>query len=287
MGALETISLLFKKYSLTIAIIGFAVVLVLVFILYLISIVSGKEMNLGFGKFSLKLGKKNSSKVQRIKTLLNDLGETETYKNLIGPIVDKTKEKTEEKDVIKLKETVTRQMAAAEDANIRIKALMSNKYAELLEENLNGENVRTHKYYKYYQIILASILDDTKRKILKQSLENNDIIKFSDLELEKFIEQKSEIMITVIFDYLDLLHSENSSIDMDELRKENKVLVPQLKNIIKDLYFNIKGIIQHDLEIIKNIDYDLGKTITELTETHNKNNPIQKIKKIIDKDKNE
>jgi len=292
---MDALLLLAKKHTLTISLVGAGVALLATLLIYIISIFTNKSLNLNIGplKLSTGNGKKKLTEeenyyidaIKRIEGLLTFYNR-ENYKSqtLVDSIVDESIEKTEEKDKIKFKETVTRQMIQAEEMNVEIKVLLTEKYADLLRKKLDdNSDVKQHRDYRFYQVIISSILDELKRSTLKQSIQNTDIIILSDLEFDTFVDQKASVMITIIIEYLDFMYNTTSVISRDDVHTENEKIKPEIKSILKELFKRIKQIIIEDKELIQRINEKMNSNIDKIHDIYIQDNPITKIQEILNK----
>lgn len=286
--------LYFKKNIVSLSFIFGGIGLASTLLIYIISIVTGKVINLNIGPIKLSTGglkqKKNDyykDAINKIEGLLSFF-DKDNYKSqsLVDSIVEETTEKTEEKDRVLLKESVTKQMIQADESNVQIKVLLTEKYAELLRKKLEDNvDVKQHRDYRFYQIIISSILEEMKRSTLKQSIQNTDILNFSELEFDSFVDQKASVMITIIIEYLDFMYSTSSVISRDVVHKENEKLKKEIKEVLKTLFRNIKQIIIEDKELISRINNKLHENIEILHDRYKADNPVIKIQNILDKEK--
>ena len=285
---MEAVMLLFKKYGLTLGLIGGAVALVLIFLIYLISIIFNKPINFAIGPIKLNLkgrSKKNDGTLNEMKNFLEYWEGTDTgHQSVIVDVVKTVEEKTMAKDIIRYKETVTKQMVVAEECNIKIKALLVDSYVEKLNEKTEDTvNANQHRDYKFYRVIVSSILDDIKRDILKESLKNTNILKLSDAEFDAFVKHKSDVMVIVINEYLEFMNNGKSMVSQKELQKINKSLDGEIRLALKEMYEQIKIIIETDKETIDKISIEMDTNIDVLKKKMVDGCVIKNLMKLIEK----
>jgi hypothetical protein len=259
-------------------------VLVVLLIIYLISLKTGKGINIELGPIKLHTSSKkvrgDETRIGQIKTILEFERRNEAESSLLDTLVDFTKSKTREKDIIELQTTVINQMNYAEDFNIQIKSLMTQTYANLLKSKCPEIESKQHRDYKYYQVLVTSILDEVKRNVLRQSLKGMDIATISTQDFESFISQKSDVMITLIVDYIDLMY-QSTIVTNDEVRNENVKLTRPIKEAYRTLYYNIRNIIMDDKKAIEKIDNDLNANVHNIKNQFSKGCVANKIEDVI------
>ena len=290
---MDSLSAILTQYGLSIGTAPIPLALFLFIVIWLVSIIFDKPIEIGFGKFSLKLkgrakgDSKETKKLEHIKGYVEFYDEENRNKDLIEDIREITKDKTKEIDKIILKESITKQMLEAEEANIKIKAILGNAYAELLSEKLGEDkDVKQHKDYRFYQVIISTVLDELKRSTLKQSIKNTDLITLPELEFDKFTQAKGEIMITIVSEYLDFMYTRTEFISRKELYDANEKHKIEIMSIIKDLYKKIKAIILEDNQTIEKINKELDTHLGGIETKINNESPINHIKTFLDKGNN-
>lgn len=217
-----------------------------VLIMYLISAITGKNFGIELGPIKLNTKKSNVDKLDKIKTLLQFENQRDTENSLLDTLISAIKCRTRDKDIVEFQQTVINQMRCAEDFNIQIKSVMTESYASLLKSKDSTIDVRHHRDYKFYQVLVSSILDELKRNTLKESVKSIDIIALTTNEFQQFVEQKTTVMITLMIEYLDLMYQNNNLVSRDELHVVNESLAPKLKELYRSLYYSIKSIIDED-----------------------------------------
>lgn len=209
-----------------------------------------------------------NDKLQQIIDLIKKKDADEDMKKLITFIASQIKDKQEEKITIKLKTTIERQMSAVEDTNIEIKSIIMEHYAKVLKtKNADADfQPKLNKDYRYYQMQISKILDDVKKNTIRESLKGTNIQSMDNVEFETFIDQKAKVIIMVMQEYLDLIHSvyNNVAVKMNETWLYDTKTVELVKEKIKDVYRRIKQIIIEDEEKIEEIDKKMESGIENM-----------------------
>ena len=265
------LKLLITNYSVYVVLGTISISLLLFFIIYLVSIIANKPITLGLGPFNLKTtsGSKvettDSPKLQRIEKYIELFGKNNIECPVLDTVVESTKEKMEERWIFQLKETIIRQMVAADEANIKIKSVITNAYSDFLKPKLGtNESAKTHRDYRYYQVVVSNILEDCKRKIIKTSFENNRVLDFEDIQWEDFVKSKTETIVTIIFDYIDLMYMNNKIVTLHEVHLLNQKIRPQIIQQIRELFYDIRQIIKDDEKHIIEINKELAQEIEKI-----------------------
>jgi hypothetical protein len=197
-------------------------------------------------------------------------------------LVDAVKSKTRKKDIVEFQQTIINQMSKAEDYNIQIKSIMTSSYANLMLERDPKCEARQHRDYKFYQVLVSSILDELKRNTLKDSIKSVDVTTLSQSDFDAFVEQKSDVIITLMIDYLDLMYNNTGVVSRDDLHKLNLSISKDIKEIFRKMYHSIKSIIVEDKKYIQEIDNDLVSDVHHIKSQLQTNCPMNKIKSILD-----
>jgi hypothetical protein len=187
-------------------VLGIAVGLVFI-VLLLLSSVLGKILNISVGpfKFTTSSNQKEcpyGEVCKKIKNAVDFYNYDDRSKSLVETIVTETLKLAEEKDRLLFKESITHIMMVVEDVNIKIRNIFTEQYYQELRQALDKEeDVKTHRDYKYFQVLINTVLDDLKRSSLKQSIETTNITEMSEAEFTMFCNQKTEMMVLIITEY--------------------------------------------------------------------------------------
>jgi hypothetical protein len=281
---MEALILFVKTFGIQVSIGLFAGCLLVILIIYIISAITGRNFGFELGpvKINTKKNGNGESKIDKIKTLLKFENNKDNENSLLDTMVSAIKSRTREKDIIEFQQTVINQMRCAEDFNIQIKSLMTGSYANLLKAKDSTIDVRQHRDYKFYQVLVSSILDELKRNTLKESIKSIDIIALSPQEFEQFAEQKINVMITLMIEYLDLMYQNTSLVSRDEVHKENENLSTKIKELYRTMYHNIRSIIADDNKYMIDIDNKMNTDVTNIKNQLSKGCVVDKINSLLE-----
>jgi len=262
-------------------------ILLLILIIYIISSITGK--NFGFELGPIKINTKKNGKespIEKIKTLLAFDISKENKDSLIDSICNVIRTKTREKDIIEFQQTVINQMTCAEDFNIQIKMLITESYAKLMKSKDETQYVRHSRDYKYYQILVSSILDELKRNTLRESIKSLDIAELSQLDFEQFVDQKINVMISQIDQYLELMYQNTSLVSWDEVHTENELISPKIRDLYRTLYTKIKTVAIEDSKNIQGISEQINNDVDKFKNQMNGDDVVKKIEIILEDNDN-
>lgn len=286
---MEALLLIIKTFGIQITLSVLGGLLLILLIFYIISVISGRNFGFEIGpiKLNTKRNANSDGKVERIKTLLKFENQKENENSLLDTLVTGIKNRTREKDIIEFQQTVINQMRCAEDFNIQIKSIMTTAYANLLKSKDDTMDVRQHRDYKFYQVLVSSILDELKRNTLKESVKSIDINALSSHDFDQFVEQKTDVMITLMIEYLDLMYQNTNLVSRDEVHKENEALSPKIKEAYRNMYYNIKSIIAEDTKYMQEIEEQMDNDFINIKNQINKNCVIGKVNTLLMEEKQE
>ena len=284
--SLSILKFFISTYGPYITLAGAGIFLFTFLVIYLISVITNKPISLKLGPFSINSLKSKDNnhidKTDKIREFINLISKNDVPQcPFLDSIVETTKDKMEQKWILHLKETVIRQMVVAEETNIKIKSIMANKYSDLLEKRLDeNQSAKTHRDYRYYQVIVSNILEDVKRRVVKTSFENNYVVNFNESQWEDFIRVKTSTIVTIVFDYIDLMYMNNKLINLNEVHEINESIKLQIKEELTVMYRSIKSIIEEDAKRIRKIDSELRE---ELDRAKNSTLcPVVQVKRILE-----
>lgn len=288
---MDALLLILKKYSLLIALFGGIFGLLLILVIYIISILSNKRLEFKIGKIQFSTGKAKEignvcpnkqddgscMELDKIETFLK-IKEHNTI-SLIKSAVILAEEKTHDIDKLRFIETITRQLVVAEDVNIRIKSLLLGGYNKLAQNKTEIDFSKQDKDYRYYQVILSTILNELKNNTIKDGLKSTDITILDEAEFDLFVENKSEIMMAILIEYLDFMYNKDSIVSLQELHIVNNELKHEIKKILRSMYQQIKKIILHDRETVDSIEKHFKIELDSLKNVFKSENILLKLKK--------
>lgn len=264
---MDPISLFLKQHGLTIILLAMPAILILILLIYLLSFITKKPIDFKLGPFRLNIQPKRKSgsvDVEKIKNYLSFFKENNTaHIDLIDDVVDMAKNKTEKIDIIRFKESMTKQMILTEEINVKLKSILLDKFYSVLKEHSNTKNMKNTKDYRYYQVIISFILEDIKRNTIKESIKMSEFVEYTETEFNSFVQQKTEVITTIIFDYIDFMYN-SDIVSNDSINKANEQIEPKIKEQYKLLYNKIKSIVLDDIDCIRKIRKSLTEEKNEI-----------------------
>jgi hypothetical protein len=235
-------------------------VLICILILYIISAILGKPINIGIGPIKLNLGSDKSIITKKDKIFV--INQTKAI------IINNEKKKIELKY-----DTLRRQLNYAEEKVGDIKSLLAEIYSNKLKEKLpdaEKHKVKTHVEYKNYQMILKLGLYDCVIRILKRAFKTNHLEEMDFEEWEKYINHKTDLGIQQLSEFFDIMYGNNSLITREELHDINNKNMPQFKQEIKDILNSAKAIQAKNHKKITDLNNAMDKGIEQIIENNNK-----------------
>jgi len=264
------------------------IIFLLVIVVLILTSVFGKIVDIAIGpfKFSTSDNKKicpNGEVCKKIQNAIEFYNYEDKSKSLVETIVAETVKISEEKDRLYFKESVTHIMMIAEEFNVKIRSIFTDQYYNELKSLLQpNEDVKTHRDYKYFQVLINTVLDELKRSSLKQSIETTNICEMSDSEFSLFCSQKTDMMFLIIIEYLDLMYNINSTISRDQMRKGVTLLQDKVVILYKDMYRAIRTVKGEDDLQIECYNDSIKTNAENIRIKMIGEDPVFKIKKTLD-----
>lgn len=233
-----------------------SVIFVFCVVMFVLSWKSGKSFSLSLGPFKLVLGGKKKEESPILKS------EQEMLINSVKTLVF---EKCERIHEIR-GDAVERQMKFADEKIVEIKSIVTNRYAKQLQEKIPAaENAKTHKDYRAYQIMIGLLSNDLRDKVLRVSLVENHILDYSDIEWEDYLNQKSELMITMACDFIDVMYDGGSKVvTLKDLSEGNQDIIHTVKEMIKMIFRKARHISLENKKKIDEIENEIETDLNKL-----------------------
>jgi len=225
------------------------VVIILVIIIYALI----KKRNLSISIFGRKIvnvegALMNGSKKDKDTKLLNNYGKPKhlgcDHVNDFILVISETTNVVSEISEIKFKGCISEQISRSDQHVSRIKALLQSSYRDKLIK-LNDPTTDTIGSYKFFQALTGIIITDIKDQIIRPSFLMNHLAdRSNELEYLEYINKQylsikslnKEITSDMYLGDYALSQEEVLAIyDDDDIEKE-------IKNIVKDIYYDAKDI---------------------------------------------
>lgn len=237
------------------------VTIVTILIVYLVVSFIGNQFDVQLGPIKIKFGgKKNKEQLKKDKKYL----------------IDKVKGITKkiEHQIVELKyDTLSRQIKFTEEKSADIKSILSQIYSDLLKEKLPEEekkNVKSHKEYRYYQMLLKIALYECVVLPLKKAFKINHINEITGIEWQKYINHKIDISISMLSEFFDIMYVNNLFVTREELSKGNDSKMSAFKEEMNEIINNSKEVqTKNDLKI-SNLEKELEDKINEMIDNGDK-----------------
>lgn len=234
----------------------FVILLTFSLLMFVLTWKTGKSFSLAIGPFKLQLGGKKSA--------IMSAAEREQLINVVKNIViEKCDNITEIRNI----EILVRQMKYADEKIVEIKSLVTNRFAKQLQDKIpNAENAKSHRDYRSYQIMIGLLANDLKENVLRVSLTDNNILDYSDIEWDDYINQKAELMITMACDFIDFMYDSNNTkiVTLKELSIGNQDIIHTVKEMIRSIFRKAKSISLENQKKIDEIEKEMKDELTLL-----------------------
>jgi len=234
---------------------------VLVLILWMISLLSGKEMNLSLGP--LKLSLPGRKKEKEIKTKEQSPVKTANQTLLIARLQSFIVEK--QKLIFRTHvENTERQMNFFDEKLVEIRSLYIEEYARLLEKKTESHiDVRNHQEFRNYRMMVDLMLEDIKTKTYKKSIKQNHLADITMELWESFVEQKVNVTLAMIKDYFDNNYPDDMTITRREIDEANERVFDKCRSLFTLSYRRAREIAIETRTKIKYIEDEIEREVRE------------------------
>ena len=253
-------------------------VLILFFIAFVVyalyGLITGKEMNVNFGKisFGLSFNKKLSeikddnqaptqhdNKVTTCATCSNKSLFVEKSKYIVSNYAD-------EMNNLK-KDLILQQMNFAEEKISELRILICKQYSKQLSIKnaigiISAKETRDYKFYRMliYYILLSKVKDN----IIKKALKENHFLDLSNIEFDQYVMRKVDLILDTISEGLDTYYSDDLSIKREELFLINENILHETKNILKCVFENARNITEVYSDKMIFIKSEMAKQLNDI-----------------------
>lgn len=230
-----------------------------IFLIYLITAWIGKEFDVSLGPIKMKFGGGKKSN-------LSD------KKYIVEKVRDITK-KIEEQIVELRYDTLRRQVNFTQDKSADIKSILSETYSDLLKEKLPEEeksNVKSHKEYKQYQMVLKIAMQECIVSPLKKAFKVNHLNELDGAEWDKYIEHKLDLTKGLMSEFLDVMYTDSSYVSREELSDGNNLKLLEFKEEMQEIINNAKDIQTKNDDKITELKKELETKINDIIENGDK-----------------
>jgi hypothetical protein len=196
--------------------------------IFLVSILTKNPLTIGLGFFKINFGSKYNN--------------SSTSKNLIESLLEYQDDFT--RKIVNIENnTLRRQLNYSEQKLSQLKYLMTNSYSALLASKLQvHEDVKLHKDYRSYQILISMLIKDLIDNVLKEALIENHLDEMSSKEWESYISDKTNYILNYTEDFLDNLYSDGKMVLRNESYEAERKLFPEMKALFTEIFDTVKEI---------------------------------------------
>lgn len=264
------------------------VVGIVILILTVVSGLLGKAINISAGPFKFATTEKQKDcpygeVCKKIKTAVDFYNYEDRSKSLVETIVAETVKLSEEKDLLLFKESLTHIMMIVEEYNVKIRSIFTEQYYNELKKHLQpDEDAKSNREYKYFQVLINTVLDDLKRSSLKQSIESVNISEMDDSDFRLFCEQKTSMMFLIITEYLDLMYNPKSSVSRDDMQKSMVAISDKVIILYKEMYKDIRTVKIEDDIALNTMEQNIKTNAENLRQKMLGDDPLVKIKSTLE-----
>lgn len=225
MGYLELLQAFVGLYGIP-ASLGLICFIVLgVLSIFVISLLTKTPIAIGLGFFKLNFGSKNniSNKASLISSLL------EYQESYIRNTVEA------ETNCFK------RQMNYCEQKLQELKFLVLNNYSSLLVAELGpDEDVKNHRDFKSYQILISILIKELMEKVFYPLLIQNHLEDMDENSWKNYVNDKINFIFNVGTDFADNMYGSGKTISRQECYESEKKLSPDIKLILREVFDHVK-----------------------------------------------
>jgi uncharacterized coiled-coil protein SlyX len=233
-------------------------------ILWLISIATGKEMNLNLGPLKLQLAgrkKKEDAKAsgsfQQIQ--IKKANQTLLISRLHSFITEK------QKTIYRTHtENMERQMNFFDEKLVEIRSMYIEEYARLLEKKTEKTtDVRNHQEFRNYRMMVDLMLDDIKTKTYKKSIKQNHLADITMELWESFVEQKVNVTLAMIKEFFDNNYPDDMTITRREIDDANERVFDKCRSLFTLSYRRAREIAIETRTKIKYIEDEIEREVRD------------------------
>ena len=187
----------------------------------IMSIKNKTGFNIAFGPFKFSLGNKNNT--MNSMSFINDLLEfQEDHIRSIFQI---------ETSLLK------KQMNYTEQKLLEVKFHLCEAYANILSKKLtNGEDIKLHRDYRFYQRITTMLIKEVADNIFYPAFSENHFETMSEDVWYKYVNDKALYVLNFGDDLLGTLYEDAKAVSRKEASDSERESVPKTKEVVKAIF---------------------------------------------------
>lgn len=212
-------------------------IIVAVLSIFVISIATKTPFGFGIGIFKINFGNR---------------GSTVNRSGLINGLLEHQEELS--RNVFRIENyCLKKQLNYTEQKLSQFKYLLTNSYSAALQLKLQAnEDVKLHKDYRSYQILIGLLINELLDRIFQEAYVENHLEAFDENDWNIYINDKATYIINFTTDFLDNMYGDGRLVTRKEAYEEEKKLFSEIKEMMKIIFENARDIsIQTRLDISK------------------------------------
>jgi hypothetical protein len=220
--------------------------------IFIISIITKTPFGFGVGFFKINFGNKN---VVNKEFLISSLLEyQEEHIKKITSIEN-----------LSLK----RQLNFAEQKLSQLKYLLTDGYSNILSTKLKEtDDVKLHKDYRSYQILIGMLIKDLLDKVLCDAFVENHLDDFDDIGWAAYVDDKTNYILNYNADFLDNLYGDGRLVTRKEAYEEENKHFQKNKDVLRSILEMAKSISIQTKVDIRNENDRSQKEIRQLCKSN-------------------
>lgn len=234
LNLLKTVSDLYGVYVL----LGLTVFIILAILsIFFVSIFTKTPFSLGFGLFKINFGHKGLP--------LNKDG-------LISGLLEF--QEIHIKEIVEIENaTLKRQISYTEQKLTQLKYILTKNYSAALSKKLSGnEDVKLHKDYRSYQILIGMLITNLVDKVFTVAFVENHFDELNEEAWKDYLDDKSNYILNFMSDFLDNMYADGRLVTRQESYEEESKSYDEVKEILKSIFENAReSALQSKAEIKK------------------------------------
>lgn len=237
---------------------------IFVMILWLISIATGKEMNLNLGPLKLNLAGRKRKEDPKASGSFQQVQIKKANQSLL---ISRLHSFITEKQKLIYRthtENMERQMNFFDEKLVEIRSMYIEEYARLLEKKTERTtDVRNHQEFRNYRMMVDLMLDDIKTKTYKKSIKQNHLADITMELWESFVEQKVNVTLAMIKEFFDNNYPDDMTIGRREIDEANEKVFDRCRSLFTLSYRRAREIAIETRTKVKYIEDEIEREVRD------------------------
>lgn len=237
---------------------------IFVLILWIISIMTGKEMNLNLGPLKLNLAGRRRKESSNTSGTYQQIQIKKANQSLL---IHRLHSFITEKQKLIYRthsENMERQMNFFDEKLVEIRSMYIEEYARLLEKKTEKTtDVRNHQEFRNYRMMVDLMLEDIKTKTYKKSIKQNHLADITMELWESFVEQKVNVTLAMIKEFFDNNYPDDMTITRREIDEANERVFDKCRSLFTLSYRRAREIAIETRTKIKYIEDEIEREVRD------------------------